>query len=419
MSEKPRSAAPDGPRPPEPASFLATAAALAAIDDAVRTAHDPAPRPPTTPDARQGPEQALAALLLLRELRTELAGWEAGLVETAREAGATWADLAHPMGVASRQAAENRYLRLKPATGRGGGTRSATGAERVKAVRDRRAADRTVTAWARDHAAELRVLAAQLTAAPSPATPNRPKPPSPPPSAPPTPPTSSHPSPPSAPTSTPASTTSPPASTRSSTTPPASATAATAAAPDRVAGEGGRRSPEPPDPVQPTGGRTSCPVNSVTCCAGCGSRPSSQEELARRPGVSERAVRRLETGTATDQRLATFNTPTGGRLRSRGAAMRCVTSRSSTTRKCRAEPGADRSPKQAARARVPSKVTVDQRFNGPGEVTAPSGAGSRTQWSSRPAATGRTDAAAARCRRSRPGGRRVPRGLRPRCHHVA
>ncbi|MFJ4675916.1 hypothetical protein [Kitasatospora sp. NPDC088783] len=171
MSEKPRSAAPDGPRPPEPASFLAAAAALAAIDDAVRTAHDPASRPPaasTAPDAQQGPEPALAALLLLRELRTELAGWEAGLVETAREAGATWADLAHPMGVASRQAAENRYLRLKPATGRGGGTRTATGAERVKAVRDRRAADRTVTAWARDHAAELRVLAAQLTATPLP-----------------------------------------------------------------------------------------------------------------------------------------------------------------------------------------------------------------------------------------------------------
>lgn len=82
-------------------------------------------------------------------------------MRTAREAGATWADLAHPMGVASRQAAENRYLRLKPAAGRT--TRAGTGAERVKAVRDRRAADRTVTAWARDNAAELRVLAAQIT----------------------------------------------------------------------------------------------------------------------------------------------------------------------------------------------------------------------------------------------------------------
>ncbi|MGW4697413.1 type III effector protein [Kitasatospora cineracea] len=163
MSEKSRRAAPDTSPPLQPASFLAAAAALAAIDDAVRTAQNPAPQPPTGPDAQEGPEQALAALVLLRELRGQLAGWEAGLVETAREAGATWADLAHPMGVASRQAAENRYLRLKPATG--GRAQTATGAERVKAVRDRRAADRSVTAWARDHAAELRVLAAQITTA--------------------------------------------------------------------------------------------------------------------------------------------------------------------------------------------------------------------------------------------------------------
>ncbi|MGW4379728.1 hypothetical protein [Kitasatospora sp. NPDC004531] len=168
MSEKSRRAAPgpspDASPPVEPASFLAAAAALAAIDDAVRTAQDPASQPPSVPgpDPQEGPEQALAALVLLRELRTQLAGWEAGLVESAREAGATWADLARPMGVASRQAAENRYLRLKPA---GDATRSGTGAERVKAVRDRRAADRTVTAWARDHAAELRVLAARITTA--------------------------------------------------------------------------------------------------------------------------------------------------------------------------------------------------------------------------------------------------------------
>ncbi|MQS14834.1 hypothetical protein F7Q99_21865 [Streptomyces kaniharaensis] len=160
MSEKPRRPAAAAPRPVEPTSFLAAAAALAAIDDAVRTAQNPASQPPIAPAAQAGPEQALAALVLLRELRTELAGWEAGLVETAREAGATWADLARPMGVASRQAAENRYLRLKPASGT---TQAGTGAERVKAVRDRRAADRTVTAWARDNAAELRVLAAQIT----------------------------------------------------------------------------------------------------------------------------------------------------------------------------------------------------------------------------------------------------------------
>ncbi|WP_043176306.1 hypothetical protein [Streptomyces sp. NRRL B-24484] len=114
MSEKSRRAAPDASPPVEPASFLAAASALGAIGDAVRTAQNPASQTPTAPDTQEGPEQALAALLLLRELRTQLAGWEAGLVETAREAGATWADLARPMGVASRQAAENRYLRLKP-----------------------------------------------------------------------------------------------------------------------------------------------------------------------------------------------------------------------------------------------------------------------------------------------------------------
>ncbi|MFD8596030.1 hypothetical protein ACFV1L_13590 [Kitasatospora sp. NPDC059646] len=165
MSEKSRRPAAGPPRPHGPASFLAAAAALAAIDDAVRTAQDQAAPPAGAADRHEGPEQALAALVLLRELRTELAGWEAGLVETARQAGATWADLAHPMGVASRQAAENRYLRLKPAIG---APHAATGAERVKAVRDRRAADRSVTAWARDNAAELRVLAARLTTTPLP-----------------------------------------------------------------------------------------------------------------------------------------------------------------------------------------------------------------------------------------------------------
>ncbi|MGE7438822.1 type III effector protein [Kitasatospora sp. NPDC001175] len=162
MREKPPKPATRPKTPVEPASFLAAAAALAAIDDAVRTAQIPdAPGAQGPEEEEAGPGQALAALVLLRELRTQLAGWEAGLVENARNAGATWADLAHPMGVASRQAAENRYLRLRPA----GTTRhtAGTGAERVKAVRDRRAAERTVASWARDNAAELRVLAAQIT----------------------------------------------------------------------------------------------------------------------------------------------------------------------------------------------------------------------------------------------------------------
>ncbi|MFJ6141143.1 type III effector protein [Kitasatospora sp. NPDC092286] len=165
MGKRPDPPATSGGPPTGPASFLAAAAALAAIDDAVRTARNTSPTTlPGTGAPDEGPEPALAALVLLRELRTELAGWEAGLVESARDGGATWADLAHPMGVASRQAAENRYLRLRPAGGRP--EEAATGAERVKAVRDRRAAERAVTAWARDNAADLRVLAARITAAP-------------------------------------------------------------------------------------------------------------------------------------------------------------------------------------------------------------------------------------------------------------
>ncbi|BFV58348.1 DUF3156 family protein [Kitasatospora sp. CMC57] len=152
-----------GGTPPAPASFLAVAAALSAINDAVRSTQDPTSAGRTAPPDPSGPEQALGALLLLRELRSQLAGWEAGLVETARDAGATWADLARPMGVASRQAAENRYLRLRPATA-GTPDGAATGVERVKAVRDRRAAERSITAWARDNAADLRILAAQITA---------------------------------------------------------------------------------------------------------------------------------------------------------------------------------------------------------------------------------------------------------------
>ncbi|WP_261994572.1 type III effector protein [Streptomyces sp. ME109] len=86
----------------------------------------------------------------------ELARWEPGLIEAARAAGSSWADLAHPLGVASRQAAERRYLRVRPTPG-------TTGEQRVQATRNRRAADRTTT-WARANAAELRQLAGQVSA---------------------------------------------------------------------------------------------------------------------------------------------------------------------------------------------------------------------------------------------------------------
>ncbi|MGW6260966.1 type III effector protein [Streptomyces sp. NPDC055085] len=138
-----------------PASFLAAAAALNAISDALQTAQQETPSSPAT---GPGPEQALASLSLLRQVREQLAGWETGLIETARDAGASWADLAHPLGVASRQAAERRYLRGRP------GPAGTTGEQRVTATRQARAADRTTAAWARDNAADLRRLAGQITA---------------------------------------------------------------------------------------------------------------------------------------------------------------------------------------------------------------------------------------------------------------
>ncbi|MFI5976161.1 type III effector protein [Streptomyces sp. NPDC051452] len=139
-----------------PASFLAAAAALELINDALTAARDKTGGTASGQDA--DPEQALASLLLLRQVREQLAGWETDLIETARDAGASWADLAHPLGVSSRQAAERRYLRNRP------GPSGTTGEQRVQATRERRAAERTTTAWARDHAADLRRIAGQITA---------------------------------------------------------------------------------------------------------------------------------------------------------------------------------------------------------------------------------------------------------------
>lgn len=139
-----------------PASLPAARAALEAIDEAVRTAQIPQPGQQSGPGVSA--QQALAALLLLRQLRDQLGGWETGLIETAREAGASWADLARPLGVANRQSAERRYLRLRP------GAPGSTGEQRIQATRDRRAGERAVISWAREHAADLRQLAGRVSA---------------------------------------------------------------------------------------------------------------------------------------------------------------------------------------------------------------------------------------------------------------
>lgn len=103
-------------------------------------------------------DEALTALAALRELRGLLDSWEPTLIEVAREGGASWAGLAPALGVSTRQAAERRYLRLRPRT-----DGSLTREERVRAARDQRAGDRAVAAWARDNASELRQVAGRAS----------------------------------------------------------------------------------------------------------------------------------------------------------------------------------------------------------------------------------------------------------------
>ncbi|MEJ3746429.1 hypothetical protein WEI85_24460 [Actinomycetes bacterium KLBMP 9797] len=108
-----------------------------------------------------GGDPVLQALVVLRELRALLDEWEPQLIEAARAADISWTDLAPALGVTSRQAAERRYLRLRRTDTDPAGT---TQDQRVQAVRDRRAGDRAVTAWARAHGADLRQLAGQISA---------------------------------------------------------------------------------------------------------------------------------------------------------------------------------------------------------------------------------------------------------------
>lgn len=106
-----------------------------------------------------GPERLLAALVALKAVREQLAAWEPELIAAARAGGTSWTALAPALGVASRQAAERRFLRLRPSDGG-----ESTGEARVDAERDRRAGDRAVAEWARRNSAILRQLAGQAGA---------------------------------------------------------------------------------------------------------------------------------------------------------------------------------------------------------------------------------------------------------------
>jgi hypothetical protein len=105
--------------------------------------------------------ELLDALVLLRRAQSGLADLEPILIAAARTAGVSWQALAPALGVASRQAAERRYLRSAAApTDQPNATRDA----RVQAERDRRAGHRAVARWANDHTADLRRLTGQITA---------------------------------------------------------------------------------------------------------------------------------------------------------------------------------------------------------------------------------------------------------------
>ncbi|EME58553.1 hypothetical protein [Amycolatopsis decaplanina] len=122
----------------------------------VRTVHD------VVVEARSGvsePERLLTALVALKEVREQLAAWEPELIAAARAGGTSWTALAPALGVASRQAAERRFLRLRPSV-----SGESTGEARVDAERDRRAGDRAVAEWARRNSAILRQLAGQAGA---------------------------------------------------------------------------------------------------------------------------------------------------------------------------------------------------------------------------------------------------------------
>jgi|1186.fasta_scaffold151886_1 hypothetical protein len=121
-----------------------------AVDAVLTAAADP---------AASGTE-LLDALALLRWVQSRLAALEPALISAARDAGVSWQELAPALGVASRQAAERRYLRLAPAHPDDHGTRD----DRVRAERDRRAGRRAVAQWANDNTADLRRLAGQVTA---------------------------------------------------------------------------------------------------------------------------------------------------------------------------------------------------------------------------------------------------------------
>lgn len=137
------------------------AAARALLDRVVETLpHTPEAGGPTrSGGGSRHPAEVLEALASLHRLRKQLDSWEPLLIDAARAQGVSWARLAPVLDVTTRQAAERRYLRLRP-----GRQPDLTREERVQAARDERAGDRAVAAWARENASGLRQIAGRVSA---------------------------------------------------------------------------------------------------------------------------------------------------------------------------------------------------------------------------------------------------------------
>lgn len=98
-----------------------------------------------------GADEVLACLARLRAIRTDLDRVERELINAARERGTAWTAIADSLGVASRQAAEQRWLRL-----RGGSSRDPV------RVRSRQREQRLVDELSGGALVELRRAAVEL-----------------------------------------------------------------------------------------------------------------------------------------------------------------------------------------------------------------------------------------------------------------
>lgn len=159
-------------RRPGKASPPSSAAVQAVIDDVLRRRQaaedpdlellgdDPAGVVAHVLAHRQVPAQVIqadvdAALLIIRHLRAELDRQELALIRAGRAAGMEWAGLAGPLGVATKQAAEQRTLRLAAAHDqqteqrqlRVEGSRPRGAVRSVTAVRGRRREESRVEDW--------------------------------------------------------------------------------------------------------------------------------------------------------------------------------------------------------------------------------------------------------------------------------